>query len=179
MHLPVPNKGKFVSTCEKGKYEAGTGREIRWSSGVSSFSSSCLFKFFFLGLYTIMIQFPVTQVLFRASWCFLHAERIQAGWKSGRKGRGTFLSYKICWWGGRARGAIALRAANRAVSVPSDSCWPSIAPYQWDKDKCEDKRVGFALKSTCGYQKALSSRWFLHPRSCGKCQGLKSYLWWR
>lgn len=55
-------------------------------------------------------------------------------------------------------GAIALRAANRAVSVPSDSCRPSIAPYQWDKDKCEDKRVGFALKSTCGYQKALSSR---------------------
>lgn len=56
------------------------------------------------------------------------------------------------------RGAIALRATNRAVSVPSDSCRTRIALYQWDKDKCEDKRVAFALKSTCGHQKGLSSR---------------------
>lgn len=58
---------------------------------------------------------------------------------------------------GEESGDIALRATNRAVSVPSDSCQTSIALYQRDKDKCEDKRVGFAWKSTCGYQKGLSS----------------------
>lgn len=32
------------------------------------------------------------------------------------------------------------------------------APYQWIKINAKIRESGFALKSTCGYQKALSSR---------------------
>lgn len=54
---------------------------------------------------------------------------------------------------GESRGITSCRT-DRAASVRSERCRASIALYQWDKDKCGDKRVGFASPPARGYQKS-------------------------
>lgn len=105
------------------------------------------------------------RVLFRSPWCWgclgrrsVRADHLclqnesRAGESGEKRSRNAAVTANLL-----ARGEsrdIARCRTDRAASARSERCWASIALYQWDKDKCGDKRVGFASPPARGYQKS-------------------------
>ena len=142
--------------------------EIRWLICFSFLSF--LFPFFSF----LISNLSQIRVLFGSPWCwgclgrrsvradhFWLQNESRAGESGEKRSRNAAVTANLL-----ARGEsrdIARCRTDRAASARSERCRASIALYQWDKDKCGDKRVGFASPPARGYQKSARHLDFFIP----------------